>query len=104
MRIIIFVDLFRLLSIWPSGKSLLFSVAFVISRANAAFMILPTVSSKEIGRQAPDVDFWALVLFGLGNTQIFAIRNFFGNYAALKLFVISFASTPYKGNNYIFLT
>jgi hypothetical protein len=51
---------------------------------------------KKIGRQASGVDLWAVVLLGLNNTKIFAIRNLSGKYAALKLLIISFINTQYK--------
>jgi hypothetical protein len=90
---------------YPFGhriKAAFFSAAFVISRANAVFMILSIILNKKIGRKPSDFDFWALVLLGLSNTKIFAIWNLSGKYAALKLLMISFASTPYKNFPYAF--
>jgi hypothetical protein len=57
IRITKSVDLSRLLLIWPFGKSCFAFAALVISRAKAALIILPTVLSKKIGRQAPGVAF-----------------------------------------------
>jgi hypothetical protein len=69
------VDRPRLLPICPFGSRCLAFATFVIRRANAASTTFPTVFSNKIGRQAPGVAFWAIVLFGFGKTVILSILN-----------------------------
>jgi hypothetical protein len=57
IRMAKFVNLSRLLPIWPFDRSCLVFAVLVINRAKAASIILPTALNKEIGRQAPGVAF-----------------------------------------------
>jgi hypothetical protein len=65
----------RLLPICPSDSKCLASATSVIRRANAAFTTFPIMFNNKIGRQAPGVAFWVIVLFGFGKTITLAILN-----------------------------
>ena len=86
------VNLWRLLPICPSGRSLYSSTTLVIRSLIIALIILSIVFKREIGLYPPGVRVITSGFLALQSIIIRAFRNHYKKWPSIKLTVVIFAS------------